>query len=52
MEDSIFEERFYSELAEPQALLPTTKDQCKEGSYERFGFENQGQCIKALKDKA
>ncbi len=25
---------------------PTTKDQCKNGGWEGFGFKNQGQCIK------
>jgi hypothetical protein len=51
-EAAIFDERFYSDLAEPEALLPSTKEQCKEGGYERFGFENQGQCIKAVNDAA
>ncbi len=27
-------------------LSPTTKDQCKNGGWENFGFKNQGQCIK------
>ena len=27
---------------------PRTKAECKKGSYEEFGFENQGQCIKAV----
>jgi len=26
--------------------LPTTKEQCKDGGYARFGFRNQGQCVK------
>jgi hypothetical protein len=25
--------------------LPTTKDQCKNGGWQQFGFANQGQCI-------
>lgn len=25
--------------------LPTTKEQCKDGSWARFGFKNQGECI-------
>jgi hypothetical protein len=25
---------------------PTSKSQCKDGGYERFGFKNQGECIK------
>lgn len=29
--------------------FPTTKEQCKEGGYAQFGFENQGRCIKAVK---
>ena len=24
---------------------PTTKEQCKKGGYEEFGFKNQGQCV-------
>jgi hypothetical protein len=27
-------------------LPPTSKEQCKNGGYAFFGFENQGQCIK------
>jgi hypothetical protein len=27
---------------------PTTKEQCKNGGYEKFGFKNQGECIKAV----
>lgn len=26
-------------------LNPTTKDDCKDGGYEEYGFRNQGQCI-------
>ena len=26
-------------------LLPTSKDQCKSGGWEQFGFKNQGQCV-------
>jgi hypothetical protein len=29
-------------------LGPTSKADCKKGSYEEFGFKNQGQCIKAV----
>ena len=25
--------------------MPTSKDQCKKGGYENFGFRNQGQCV-------
>jgi dipeptidyl aminopeptidase/acylaminoacyl peptidase len=28
---------------------PTTKQQCKDGGWRDFGFPNQGQCIKAVK---
>jgi hypothetical protein len=27
---------------------PTTKEDCKNGGYAKFGFKNQGQCIKAV----
>jgi hypothetical protein len=30
----------------PTSPLPTSKDQCKNGGWEDFGFKNQGQCIK------
>jgi hypothetical protein len=29
--------------------LPTTKAQCRRGGWKRFGFENQGQCIRFIK---
>lgn len=29
-------------------LSPTTKDQCKHGGWQKFGFKNEGQCIKAV----
>ena len=29
--------------------LPTTKDQCKHGGWARFGFENQGRCIRFVR---
>jgi hypothetical protein len=28
---------------------PTTKEDCKNGGYAKYGFKNQGQCIKAVK---
>jgi Bacterial Ig domain len=28
---------------------PTTKEDCKHGGYAKYGFKNQGQCIKAVK---
>jgi hypothetical protein len=27
---------------------PTTKEDCKKGGYAKYGFKNQGQCIKAV----
>jgi hypothetical protein len=30
---------------------PTTKEDCKKGGYAKYGFENQGQCIKAVNAK-
>jgi hypothetical protein len=30
----------------PPPADPTTKDQCKSGGWELFGFTNQGQCIR------
>ena len=32
----------------PGPTGPTSKDDCKNGGYESFGFKNQGQCIKAV----
>ena len=29
--------------------LPTSKKQCKRGGYKRFGFKNQGRCIRYAK---
>ena len=31
--------------------LPTSKEQCKNGGFAEFGFPNQGQCIKSVKDQ-
>lgn len=28
------------------AANPRTKEECKDGGWERFGFENQGQCVR------
>lgn len=28
---------------------PTSGDQCKDGGYQQFGFENQGQCVAFVK---
>jgi hypothetical protein len=41
-----FQESFVSDLTEPEQLLPTTREQCKDGGYERFGFKNQGDCVR------
>lgn len=30
---------------------PATKEDCKKGGYEKFGFKNQGECIKAVNAK-
>ena len=32
----------------PPTEQPQTKEECKKGGYEEFGFKNQGQCIKAV----
>ena len=32
----------------PPAEGPTSKDDCKNGGWERYGFKNQGACIKAV----
>jgi DNA-binding beta-propeller fold protein YncE len=29
----------------PGTRVPATKEQCKNGGWKRFGFENQGQCV-------
>jgi hypothetical protein len=31
---------------EPTATDPQTKEQCKDGGYEAYGFRNQGQCVR------
>jgi hypothetical protein len=33
-------------------LGPTSKDDCKKGGYEDFGFESQGRCIQAVKSSS
>jgi hypothetical protein len=33
-------------VVDAQPPLPTRKDQCKNGGWRRFGFKNQGQCIR------
>jgi fibronectin-binding autotransporter adhesin len=37
------------EVEAEESPLPTTKKQCKHSGYEKFGFQNQGQCIRAVK---
>ena len=32
----------------PPTEQPQTKEECKKGGYEEFGYKNQGQCIKAV----
>jgi hypothetical protein len=32
----------------PPTEQPQSKEECKKGGYEEFGFKNQGQCIKAV----
>ena len=39
----------------PAPLSPKTKDECKDGGYEKFGppagpFSNQGQCVKYINE--
>jgi len=38
----------FSTYVLPAPIVPATKEQCKNGGYKDFGFENQGQCIKAV----
>lgn len=33
-------------VVEPEPTDPVTKDECKDGGWEDFGFRNQGQCIR------
>jgi hypothetical protein len=40
-----FVENFIAEDAWPEPDLATTKNQCKNGGLEDFGFENQGDCV-------
>jgi hypothetical protein len=32
-------------VTDAQPPLPNTKDQCKQGGWQQFGFKNQGQCV-------
>ncbi len=40
-----------SDLTAPEPDLPTTKEQCKKGGFEKFGFENQGDCVSFVATK-
>jgi hypothetical protein len=43
-----FLEAFFSDQTETTPVIPTSKEQCKNGGWRAFGFKNQGQCIKAV----
>lgn len=43
-----FEETFRSDGVAPVLALPTDVDQCKDGGYARFGFKNQGECVRYI----
>jgi DNA-binding beta-propeller fold protein YncE len=32
-------------IASPRPLLPTSKEQCKNGGWKAYGFKNQGDCV-------
>jgi hypothetical protein len=39
-------ESFTSSLTQPVLIVPTSKDQCKDGGWQNFPqFKNQGQCV-------
>jgi hypothetical protein len=38
----------FSTYVLPTPVVPATKEQCKNGGYKDFGFNNPGQCIKAV----
>ena len=40
-----FGETFTSELSEVERVIPTTKEQCKNGGWKDFGYPDQGTCI-------
>jgi hypothetical protein len=49
---SVFSETFSSTLPAPISLLPTSKDQCKDGGSPSFGvFKNQGDCVSFVASK-
>ena len=33
-------------ITDASPVDPTTKDDCKNGGWEQFGFRNQGQCVR------
>jgi len=37
---------FTYDIADDEVTDPTTKDECKKGGWESFGFRNQGQCVR------
>lgn len=41
--------QFFSGLEPAVIPRPAAKDQCKHGGWKRFGFNNQGQCIRFVK---
>ena len=41
--------QFFSGLEPVVIPRPAAKDQCKHGGWKRFGFNNQGQCIRFVK---
>ncbi|MFP5319319.1 MAG: hypothetical protein ACLGI2_13640 [Acidimicrobiia bacterium] len=41
-----FEQRFRSDGVAPVVALPTDVDQCRDGGWARFGFRNQGECVR------
>jgi hypothetical protein len=43
---SALNENFLSILTQPILIVPTSKDECKDGGWSYFPqFENQGQCV-------
>lgn len=47
-----FGELFTSTLTETVPVLPSTKEQCKDGGWQRYGiFKNQGECVRIFGGK-
>lgn len=43
---NIFSETFTSSQQQPALVVPTSKDQCKDGGWQTYGiFKNQGDCV-------